>query len=81
VERIDVEMHDVELRGTPVNLLEHDHVIGDVAPDVRAEAKGAVHTKHQEGLSDGITGGEEGDLVAPADEFFGKERDARSVPP
>jgi hypothetical protein len=81
VEVVDVEVDHVERRGLLVDLLEHQHVVGELIDAARVKPQRAWTRRHEPRARHGIAAREERDVVTQSDELLGQVETTRSVPP
>ena len=70
-----MEVDDVELVGTPPYLIEHQDIVRHRFFDGRIQSERYVTAAHQFRLCDGISRGEQSDIVTLPDKFLGQVRD------
>ena len=72
MERVNVKVQDVELRGHPADLVEHDEMVRDRTSYGGIKTKGLFTAGLKSSGCDRVAAGEESDVVTLPDQFLGE---------
>jgi hypothetical protein len=75
MDEVGVKVQDVEAMRQALDLLEHGHMIGNVVPNCRVEAKRLLAAWYEGGGCVGVAACEQRDIVTLADQFVGEVGD------
>ena len=72
MERVNVKVQDVELRGHPADLVEHDEMVGNRISYGGIKTKGLFTADLKSSGGDRVAAGEESHVVTLPDQFLGE---------